>query len=103
MNPAYEEDYDSEKPPATLEEALYRLKQSIVWEFIESDMYKESPCSTFHNWNSAAQKRYIKAAENIKRFFTHGTTKVNNKKVNNDTSHESLNKDVKTLRDYLRG
>ena len=43
--------YDSDEPPSTLEEAISRLKQSIVWEFLESGMYKEMPCSTFQNWN----------------------------------------------------
>ena len=64
-------EYDSDEPPITLEEAMDRLKQSIVWEFLESGMYQEMPCSTYVNWNKAAQKRYRKAAENIKRFFTY--------------------------------
>ena len=29
-------EYDSDEPPTTLEEAIDRLKQSIVWEFLES-------------------------------------------------------------------
>tara|TARA_R110002167_G_scaffold111007_1_gene282301 strand:- start:19676 stop:19984 length:309 start_codon:yes stop_codon:yes gene_type:complete len=102
MNPAYEEDYDSENPPATVEEASYRLKQSIIWEFIDSGMYQEMPCSTFNTWNEAAKKRYIKAADNLKRFFTEPTP-LKKVKKSNETKDESINKHVKTLREYLRG
>ena len=42
-------EYDSDEPPNTLEEAMDRLKQSIVWEFLESEMYQEMPCSTYVN------------------------------------------------------
>ena len=94
--------YDSDEPPSTLEEAISRLKQSIVWEFIESGMYQEMPCSTFQNWNIAGQKRYIKAADNLKRFFWDNSLKEKPKKPINESPHESINKDVKTLRDYLR-
>ena len=103
-------EYDSEEPPSTLEEAMDRLKQSIVWEFLDSEMYQEMPCSTYINWNDAAQKRYRKAAENLKSFFTqHTPSKYGvsdmfriEEKSDNPTN-ESINKVVKTLREYLRG
>ena len=95
-------EYDSDEPPTTLEEAIDRLKQSIVWEFLESEMYQEMPCSTYVNWNKAAQKRYRKAAENLKRFFTQHTSSKKEEKSNNPTN-ESINKVTKTLREYLRG
>jgi len=103
-------EYDSDEPPTTLEEAMDRLKQSIVWEFLESGMYQEMPCSTYINWNDAAQRRYIKAAENLKRFFTQHTSsnygvsgmfRIEEKSDN--LNDESINKVVKTLREYLRG
>ncbi len=95
-------EYDSDEPPNTLEEAMDRLKQSIVWEFLESEMYQEMPCSTYVNWNKAAQKRYRKAAENLKRFFTQYTSSTKEEKVDKPTN-ESVNKVTKTLREYLRG
>ena len=95
-------EYDSDEPPNTLEEAIDRLKQSIVWEFLESGMYQEMPCSTYINWNKAAQKRYRKAAENLKRFFTQHTSSIKGEKVDKPTN-ESVNKVTKTLREYLRG
>ena len=95
-------EYDSDEPPNTLEEAIDRLKQSIVWEFLESGMYQEMPCSTYIHWNKAAQKRYRKAAENLKRFFTQHTSSIKGEKVDKPTN-ESVNKVTKTLREYLRG
>ena len=95
-------EYDSDEPPNTLEEAIDRLKQSIVWEFLESGMYQEMPCSTYINLNKAAQKRYRKAAENLKRFFTQHTSSIKGEKVDKPTN-ESVNKVTKTLREYLRG
>ena len=95
-------EYDSDEPPTTLEEAIDRLKQSIVWEFLESGMYQEMPCSTYVNWNKAAQKRYKKAAEAVIKQLNF---KIEPKIADLSTKPEdgSINKVVKTLREYLRG
>tara|TARA_R100000773_G_scaffold44667_2_gene47189 strand:+ start:4645 stop:4938 length:294 start_codon:yes stop_codon:yes gene_type:complete len=95
-------EYDSDEPPTTLEEAMQRIKQSIVWEFLESGMYQEMPCSTYINWNNAAQKRYKKAAEAvIKQLNFKIEPKIAD--LSNKPKNGSINKVVKTLREYLRG
>jgi len=95
-------EYDSDEPPTTLEEAMQRIKESIVWEFLESEQYLEMPCSTYVNWNEAAQKRYRKAAEAVIRQLNF---KIEPKiaDLSNESSNESINKVTKTLREYLRG
>lgn len=95
-------EYDSDEPPTTLEEAIQRIKESIVWEFLESEQYLEMPCSTYVNWNKAAQKRYKRAAEAVIRQLNF---KIEPKiaDLSNESSNESINKVTKTLREYLRG
>ena len=67
MDANYPVSYDSDEAPKTREECRTRLIEAIIWEFLDEDcgLFMESPCSTFHDWNEAAQKRYIKEAKKL--------------------------------------
>ena len=97
--------YDSDEAPKTREECRARLIEAIIWEFLDEDcgLFMESPCSTFHDWNEAAQKRYIKEAQKLKKELESG----------NNPSKDFHKKEVAppitknffrnpTLRDYMR-
>ena len=64
MDANYPVSYDSDEAPKTRDECRTRLIEAIIWEFLDEDcgLFMESPCSTFHDWNEAAQKRYKKEA-----------------------------------------
>ena len=52
--------YDSDKPPPSdLNEAEDRIREAIIWEFLDEEcgLFMESPNSTYNNWNEAAQKK----------------------------------------------
>ena len=105
MDTNYEVSYDSDEPPRTRDECRTRLIEAIIWEFLDEDcgLFMESPCSTFHDWNEAAQKRYIKEAIKLVKELKSG------KKAEVDVSNsgekklptENLFRNL-TLRDYMR-
>ena len=105
MDANYSVSYDSDEAPKTAEECRTRLIEAIIWEFLDEDcgLFMESPCSTFHDWNEAAQKRYIKAAQKlIKELETGKTTaKVMQKTETNNKDTETFFRNP-TLRDYMR-
>tara|TARA_R110002167_G_scaffold164799_6_gene361745 strand:+ start:799 stop:1086 length:288 start_codon:yes stop_codon:yes gene_type:complete len=92
--------YDDSEGPKTLTEAVSRLRESIVWEYINSELYQESPNSNYVNWNEAEQKRYNKAALKVKRELS-GAPVIKPKESNNELVPKRVNKQVKTLREYL--
>jgi len=105
MDANYSVTYDSDDAPKTREECRNRIIEAIIWEFLDEDcgLFMESPCSTFHEWNEAAQKRYIKEAKKlIKELETGNKAEVivvnsEEKKLPTKSLFRNL-----TLRDYMR-
>ena len=97
--------YDSDEAPKTREECRARLIEAIIWEFLDEDcgLFMESPCSTFHDWNEAAQKRYIKEAQKLKKELESGNNPSKDfhiKEVTPPTTKNFFRNP--TLRDYMR-
>ena len=92
--------YDDEEGPKTLTEAIVRIKESIVWEFIDSELYQVSPNSNYVNWKEAEQKRYNKAALKVKLELS-GSPVIKRKDIKIEVPYKRVNKQVKTLREYL--
>jgi|TARA_R100000479_G_C6376632_1_gene199273 hypothetical protein len=105
MDAHYEVSYDSDEAPRTRDECRTRLIEAIIWEFLDEDcgLFMESPCSTFHDWNEAAQKRYKKEAlKLIKELESGKKLEVN---VSNPEEKVIPTKNLfrnPTLRDYMR-
>ena len=97
--------YDSDEAPRTRDECRTRLIEAIIWEFLDEDcgLFMESPCSTFHDWNEAAQKRYIKEAQKLKKELECGNNPSRDfhKKEVAPTTTKNFFRNP-TLRDYMR-
>ena len=97
--------YDSDKPPSDLNEAEDRIREAIIWEFLDEEcgLFMESPNSTYDNWNEAAQKRYRKAAKKVKAklMFKKPASIDYTLKPKDKHSNKSINRKP-TLRDYMR-
>ena len=105
MDANYPVSYDSDEAPKTREECRTRLIEAIIWEFLDEDcgLFMESPCSTFHDWNEAAQKRYIKEAKKLIKELESG--KKAEVSVSNPEEKEIPTQNLfrnPTLRDYMR-
>jgi hypothetical protein len=97
--------YDSDKPPSDINEAEDRIREAIIWEFLDEDcgLFMESPNSTYNNWNEAAQKRYRKAAKKIKAKLMFKKPADNNYTLKPKVKQISKSVNRKpTLRDYMR-
>ena len=105
MDANYEVSYDSDEAPKTREECRARLIEAIIWEFLDEDcgLFMESPCSTFHDWNEAAQNRYRKEAKKLIKELETGKTTVKMLQKNEPENKETKNlfRNL-TLRDYMR-
>ena len=105
MDANYPVSYDSDEAPKTREECRTRLIEAIIWEFLDEDcgLFMESPCSTFHDWNEAAQKRYIKEAQKLIKELESGKKPVKEllKPEDEPKNTQNLFRNL-TLRDYMR-
>lgn len=105
MDANYPVSYDSDEAPRTRDECRTRLIEAIIWEFLDEDcgLFMESPCSSFHKWNEAAQKRYIKEAQKLIKELESG--KKAEVSINNPEEKKIPTQNLfrnPTLRDYMR-